>query len=450
MKRFFNRLLENKTVRKILFFGGIILAITLFVVVAVIRVEIRNANSPLYIPEATLPPNDVQQVVIPQYSNTSTQSWANGAVFGNINKSKITGVHFVSDFEGHATGEWTFDGLQCFVDEAMIVYVVVNDGVNIEANMDGAFANLPMATEISGLKYLNTSNVTSMNDLFNGNKALTSLDLISFKTDSLTSAKNMFADCQSLTFLDLSTLNLHNLLNADGMFKNTYQLAQLELTPMPNAKSMKYMFQESGNGTLDGLTIQGEITMGNCIDATAMFKSSRINKEHMEQLSTHSLQVASSMFENISVYELDLSNLDMSHVEDASYMFANCQVLTSLNVSGWKMQSLRNTKGMFYNSYSLSELNVDWTDVSILVDASDMFNDCTGLVTLNLSAFNNIKIGNVNNMFKRCPRLTTIYCNGFIADVGDTMFDECTKLPNYNNEKIGSEMANTNGYFTTK
>ena len=105
---------------------------------------------------------------------------------------------------------------------------------------------------------------------------------------------------------------------------------------------------------------------------------------------------------------------------------------------------------MFYNAYSLVELNIDWTDVSVVVDASDMFNDCTGLVTLNLSAFNNIKIGNVNNMFKRCPRLTTIYCNGFIADVGDTMFEECTKLPNYNNEKISSEMANTNGYFTAK
>lgn len=450
MKRFFNRLLENKTVRKILFFGGIILAFTLFVVVAVIRVEIRNANSPLYIPEATLPPNDVQQVVIPQYSNTSTQSWANGAVFGTLNKSKITGVHFVSDFEGHATGEWTFDGLQCFVDESMIVYIVVEDGVNIDANMDGAFANLPAATEISGLKYLNTSKVTSMNDLFKGNKSLTTLDLIFFKTDSLTSAKNMFADCQSLTLLDMSTMNLQNLLNADGMFKNTYQLAELSLTPMPNVKSMKSMFQEAGNGTLDGLTIQGEITMGNCIDATAMFKSSKIKKEHLEQLSTHSLKVAASMFENVSIYEFDLSKLDMSKVEDASYMFANCQVLTSLNVSGWKTPLLHNTKGMFYNTYSLTELTIDWTDVEILVDASDMFNDCTGLVTLDLSAFNNIKIGNANQMFKRCVRLTTICCNGFVVDVGDTMFKECPKLPSYNSEKISSEMANTSGYFTSK
>ena len=61
------------------------------------------------------------------------------------------------------------------------------------------FKNCTALETISGLKYLNTANVTDMGYMFYGCSALTSLDLTNFNTANVTYISYMFKDCSSLT-----------------------------------------------------------------------------------------------------------------------------------------------------------------------------------------------------------------------------------------------------------
>jgi surface protein len=73
-------------------------------------------------------------------------------------------------------------------------------------------------TTITGLEYLNTENVTDMNQMFYGCSSLTELDVSHFNTDKVTNMNQMFQGCSSLTSLDISNFNTANLNNVGFMF----------------------------------------------------------------------------------------------------------------------------------------------------------------------------------------------------------------------------------------
>ena len=58
-------------------------------------------------------------------------------------------------------------------------------------------------TTIEGLEFLNTSEVTSMNDMFHGCNKLTSLDLSNFNTAKVTEMIAMFNGCEALQSVTL-------------------------------------------------------------------------------------------------------------------------------------------------------------------------------------------------------------------------------------------------------
>lgn len=63
-----------------------------------------------------------------------------------------------------------------------------------------------------------TSNVTSMNNMFKICKALTSIDLSNFNTSSVTDMSSMFSECYALTTIDLSSFDTSKVTNMSSMF----------------------------------------------------------------------------------------------------------------------------------------------------------------------------------------------------------------------------------------
>ena len=63
-----------------------------------------------------------------------------------------------------------------------------------------------------------TSNVTDMSDMFNGCSSIESLDLSNFNTTNVTNMSGMFNGCSSLESLDVSSFNTSNVTNMSGMF----------------------------------------------------------------------------------------------------------------------------------------------------------------------------------------------------------------------------------------
>ena len=77
---------------------------------------------------------------------------------------------------------------------------------------------------ITGISYLNTSEVTSMAHMFNSCSKLTNLDLSRFITSNVTDMRCMLRECSGLTSLDLSSFNTSQVTNMYGMFNGCSNL----------------------------------------------------------------------------------------------------------------------------------------------------------------------------------------------------------------------------------
>ena len=78
---------------------------------------------------------------------------------------------------------------------------------------------IPNSVVEASFKGSNTSNVTSMYDMFSYCSNLTSLDLRNFNTSKVTNMQNMFYGCSGLTSLDLSGFDTSKVTNMQNMFK---------------------------------------------------------------------------------------------------------------------------------------------------------------------------------------------------------------------------------------
>ena len=144
------------------------------------------------------------------------------------------------------------------------------------------FQNLKNLTQIAGIENLNTENVTSMRDMFNGCSSLTSLDLTNFNTAKVTDMKLLFANCSALESLDLSMFNTENVTSMPSMFNGATNLKTLNVSNFNTEKvnNMGHMFANCPN--LTSLDLSSFNTKGveyvdnifkNCSNLTTIYAS---------------------------------------------------------------------------------------------------------------------------------------------------------------------------------
>ena len=112
--------------------------------------------------------------------------------------------------------------------------------------LQNLFAACATLTSVTGLGTINTTNVTSMQQLFNGCSSLASLDLSGFNTANVTTMQKMFYGCSSLASLDLSGFNTANVTTMQQMFGSCSSLETVDLSSFNTASvtTMKSMFYE--------------------------------------------------------------------------------------------------------------------------------------------------------------------------------------------------------------
>ena len=89
------------------------------------------------------------------------------------------------------------------------------------------FVNFKNLTQIEGIENLNTENVTSMRNMFDGCSSLTSLDVTNFNTAKVTDMRYMFCGCSKLTSLDVTNFNSENVTNMSFMFSGCSTLTTI-------------------------------------------------------------------------------------------------------------------------------------------------------------------------------------------------------------------------------
>ena len=133
------------------------------------------------------------------------------------------------------------------------------------------FSNFWNITEIQGLEYLNTSEVTNMGHMFYYVCNLASLDVSGFDTGKVTDMINMFCNCSSLTKLDVSKFNTENVINMGGMFAGCKGINYLNVSNFDtrNVTLMSQMF--FGCSSLTSLDVS-KFNTSNVTGMSSMFK----------------------------------------------------------------------------------------------------------------------------------------------------------------------------------
>ena len=275
------------------------------------------------------------------------------------------------------------------------------------------FLEMENLETITGMQYLNTSEVTDMSSMFEDCCTLTSLDVSHFDTQNVTNMRYMFNACSELTSLDVSGFDTHNVTNMSHMF---------------------------GVGNATTLDVSG--------------------------FDTRKVTDMSGMFSGCAnVTTLDVSGFDTRNVTDMSNMFNSCEALTSLDLSGFNTAKVTNMGGMFSYCNNLKSLDVTHFNTAKVTSMSNMLHACKKLTSLDLSSFNTAQVTTMLYMFCLCTDLKTIYVgDGWTTDAvtsSNYMFQNCTSLvggkgTTYNANHIDKAYAHIDGgtsnpgYFTEK
>ena len=220
------------------------------------------------------------------------------------------------------------------------------------------FRDCTCLNEITGLKYLNTAEVTDMSHMFWNCRNLSSLDLTNFNTTKVENMFGMFFDCENLSSLVISNFNTANVTDMSNMFYLCKKLSSLDIPNFNTAKvtDMSYMFHMCQKLT--------ELNLSN-------FKTEKVKN-------------MSNMFSFCNMLEkLNLSNFNTANVTNMSNMFENCNKLSSLDISNFNTAKVTNMSEMFKNSKTLQTIYVsdDFVVTGITNEdyKKDLFTGCEAL-----------------------------------------------------------------------
>ena len=301
------------------------------------------------------------------------------------------------------------------------------------------------ARSITGLDYLNTSQVTNMRYMFRNSVSLPALDLRNFNTQKVTNMSYMFSGCNGLKSVNLSTFDTSKVTNMSHMFDGCNNLSSIDMSCINacNATNMNSMF--SGCKTLTSLYLNDFIT-NKVTDMSSMFAGCKgLTSLYLRNFDTSKVTNMNSMFKGCTgISSLDMSGLNTSLVTDMSHMFADCSGLYTLNLSGLDTSNVTDMSYMFSGCSAFSTLNIEDLSTANVTNMSNMFADCRGLTTIPVNNLNTGKVTNMSNMFAGCTKLTSLDLSSFnTANSTDMsyMFSGCSymaslDLTTFNTQKV--------------
>ena len=202
------------------------------------------------------------------------------------------------------------------------------------------FENCPLAS-INLSPYLNSSTnykFFTMESMFSGCSALTTITLGTFNAPVLDSTSSMFYGCSNLTSINMKILKTNYLRTTAGMFSSCSSLTSLDLS---------------------GFVTKNVITMDNMFESCSSLASITWDE-----------------------------SFDTTNVCDMSCMFYNCSALTSLNLKNFDTQNVVSFSDMFNGCGSLRTIfNMNFLTINA-INFDNMFYSCSSLLFLDLSSFN--------------------------------------------------------------
>ena len=341
-------------------------------------------------------------------------------------------------------------------------------------------------TELTGLHYLNTSEVTDMSYMFCGCK-LSTLNLIYFDTSKVTNMEYMFSSCSKLITVNVSSFNTSNVTNMTRMFNWCTELTYLNLASFDTKKiedlgfvDMFFycsklqtiyvssdwrdigcsMFQEcnqlvGGEGTryedykwstefahVDGGTSKPgyftQIPSGYAVFANGTLTFYNDGKMNMKEGEKYLMNVGMDIplwykeKESIKNVVFDSSFAESRPVSTYGW-FNDCVNLTEFEGMQYLNTSkVTNMETMFSGCGLLTSIDLSYFDTQKVTSMRCMFISCVSLQSLNLQSFNTSNVTDMRGMFEGCAELVKIYVgtgwNTSKVTESSVMFFRCSKL----------------------
>ena len=295
---------------------------------------------------------------------------------------------------------------------------------------------------ITGLNYLNTSNVTNMSYMFLGCTTLTSLDLRSFNTSKVTSMYSMFTDCTNLQTIYVgSDWNTAAVTSSELMFKNCTSLVGGQGTTYSVSKPTDKAYAHIDGGPSNpGYFTQWKEAYACYTPSNTTLTFYYDTQRDSRTGTTYDLNEGyyvpywetDGINANVSTVVFDPSFADARPTSTASWFegMLNLETITGLNYLN--TSEVTNMYGMFVYCSGLTSVDLSSFNTSKVTNMYAMFAYCSGLTSVDLSSFNTSKVANMSYMFYGCTNLRTISVGSGWSTAAVTnsvgMFDVCTSL----------------------
>ena len=294
-------------------------------------------------------------------------------------------------------------------------------------------------------KIENTNNKTLQNEFKKLEKEIEEKNAIIGEINISSNDKNK--DIQIInSFENMKRINKINNKEDDLKYENEKEIKE-NMEIKINGKliefSFTHKFENEGNYKIKYL-FKKEIAKFSYL----FYQCDKLTSLDLSEINTDNLTTINSMFEDCSsLVDLNLSNFNTNNITDMSRLFYNCQKLKKLDLlkSNFNTNNVTNMNRMFYNCNSLIDLNLSNFDTQNVTDMSYMFSGCNNLKNLDISKFNTQNVNNMSYTFNNCNSLTNLNLANFntknVINM-NCMFYDCNKLTDLDLLKFDTKKVN--------
>ena len=355
-------------------------------------------------------------------------------------RSTRTGTTYDLNTGANDTG-WDTDGTKSYVTKVVFDPSFANFRPTTTYDWFYRMQNLE---SITGMSYLNTSEVTRMGWMFAICTKLTSLDLSHFNTSQVTDMAYMFNGCSNLTTIYVdSSWSTAAVTNSESMFANCSSLVGGQGTTWStsNPKDKTYARIDGGTSNPGYFTEKNPPVAYACYtpsNTTLTFyydylRSSRMGTTYsLNTGSTYPAWYTDGTNANVTKVVFNSSFADARPTTTGSWFqnMENLQSITGMNYLN--TSEVTYMAYMFFNCSGLTGIDLSHFNTSRVTTMRTMFGSCQALESLNLSSFNTSQVTNMEYMFSNCTNLRTVYVgNGWstaAVTYSSNMFEGCTSL----------------------
>ncbi|MCT6843406.1 MAG: BspA family leucine-rich repeat surface protein [Bombilactobacillus mellifer] len=284
------------------------------------------------------------------------------------------------------------------------------------------FASCSSLTTISGIDSWTGSNATNVASMFDGDAKLEKLDLTKFNPSKATDFSYMFYHCTALSSVgDLSKWTGSNATNVSSMFDGDEALTSLDLTNFNPSGATSFLGMFSGCSKLTSVGDLNKWTGSNATNVAYMFNGDeKLTPLDLTNFNPRQATDFSAMFSNCKALKNmgNLSKWTGSNATNVTYMFNGCDALESLDLTNFNPSQATNLSAMFSYCGSLKDLSsINSWHIEAAEDINYMFlydSKLTKPIVLNNSndpnnsSVQKNKLGSAKQTFAGCSQLTQL------------------------------------------